>query len=217
MNARRIVLVLAVAAGARRLRQGRRPRLPGLGRGRSHLRQPRRGGPRRDAVGARGRHGRDRRAAVHASIADLQQADLDRWRRRRSTNAQQAYDRAQALLKTSGRHAEGARRRRGGAAHRAGAAQLGADQACAPQGRQARSTGTVQQIYYRPGEMVPAGRPVLSLLPPGNSRCASSCREAMLPTIALGDAVNVRCDGCASRPDRARSASSRARPNSRRR
>ena len=29
-------------------------------------------------------------------------------------------------------------------------------------------TGTVQQVYYRPGEMVPAGRPIVSILPPGN-------------------------------------------------
>ena len=29
-------------------------------------------------------------------------------------------------------------------------------------------SGAVQQIYFRPGEMVPAGRPVLSILPPGN-------------------------------------------------
>ena len=26
--------------------------------------------------------------------------------------------------------------------------------------------GTVQEVYYRPGEMVPAGRPVVALLPP---------------------------------------------------
>jgi len=57
-------------------------------------------------------------------------------------------------------------------------------------------TGPVQQIYYRPGEMVPAGRPVVSILPPGNLKIRFFVPEAMLPQIALGDAVDVTCDGC---------------------
>lgn len=63
-------------------------------------------------------------------------------------------------------------------------------------------TGPVQQIYYRPGEMVPAGRPVVSILPPGNLKIRFFVPEAMLPQIALGDAVDVTCDGCT--PVRAR-------------
>jgi HlyD family secretion protein len=58
--------------------------------------------------------------------------------------------------------------------------------------------GTVQQIYFRPGEMVPAGRPVLSLLPPGNIKVRFYVPEAVLPTVAYGDEINVTCDGCAS-------------------
>jgi HlyD family secretion protein len=57
--------------------------------------------------------------------------------------------------------------------------------------------GTVQQIYFRPGEMVPAGRPVLSLLPPGNIKVRFYVPEAALPGIAYGDEINVACDGCA--------------------
>jgi HlyD family secretion protein len=56
--------------------------------------------------------------------------------------------------------------------------------------------GTVQQVYYRPGEMVPAGRPVLSILPPGNIKVRFFVPEAVLPKLALGDAVQVACDGC---------------------
>lgn len=63
-------------------------------------------------------------------------------------------------------------------------------------------TGPVQQIYYRPGEMVPAGRPVVSILPPGNLKIRFFVPEAILPQIALGDAVDVTCDGCT--PVRAR-------------
>jgi HlyD family secretion protein len=59
-------------------------------------------------------------------------------------------------------------------------------------------SGTVQQIYFRPGEMVPAGRPVLSLLPPGNIKVRFYVPEAALPGIAYGDEINVACDGCAS-------------------
>jgi HlyD family secretion protein len=59
------------------------------------------------------------------------------------------------------------------------------------------ATGTIQQIYFRPGEMVPAGRPVVALLPPGNVKIRFFVAEAVLPTISLGDTVTVRCDGCA--------------------
>jgi len=57
-------------------------------------------------------------------------------------------------------------------------------------------TGTVQQVYYRPGEMVPAGRPVVSLLPPGNIKVRFFVAETALPKVALGDTVQVTCDGC---------------------
>jgi len=57
-------------------------------------------------------------------------------------------------------------------------------------------SGAVQQVYYRPGEMVPAGRPVLSILPPGNIKLRFFVAQALLPKIALGDAVEVTCDGC---------------------
>jgi HlyD family secretion protein len=58
-------------------------------------------------------------------------------------------------------------------------------------------SGAVQQIYYRPGEMVPAGRPVLAILPPGNIKVRFFVGEPVLPTIKIGDAIEVTCDGCA--------------------
>lgn len=57
--------------------------------------------------------------------------------------------------------------------------------------------GSIQQVYFRPGEMVPAGRPVVALLPPGNIKVRFFASEAMLPKIALGDRVKIQCDGCA--------------------
>lgn len=59
------------------------------------------------------------------------------------------------------------------------------------------AAGTVQQVYYRPGEMVPANRPVIALLPPANIKVRFFVPEAILPTIAVGRAVQIRCDGCA--------------------
>jgi len=58
--------------------------------------------------------------------------------------------------------------------------------------------GTVQQIYNRPGEMVPADRPVLSLLPPGNLKARFYVPESVLPSIAYGDELRIGCDGCAN-------------------
>jgi HlyD family secretion protein len=55
----------------------------------------------------------------------------------------------------------------------------------------------VQQIYFRPGEMVPGGRPVLSLLPPGNIKVRFYVPESVLPEIAYNDEIKVSCDGCA--------------------
>ena len=57
-------------------------------------------------------------------------------------------------------------------------------------------SGTIEQIYYRPGETVPAGRPVISLLPPGNVKIRFFVPQAMLPAIKFGATVAITCDGC---------------------
>ena len=59
-------------------------------------------------------------------------------------------------------------------------------------------SGTVQQVYYRPGEMGTAGRPVVSILPPGNLKLRFYVPESVLPRIAYGDQISVRCDNCAA-------------------
>lgn len=60
------------------------------------------------------------------------------------------------------------------------------------------TAGVVQQIYYRIGEVAPAGKPVLSLLPESNVKIRFYVPQATLPRIAVGQQVDVRCDGCAS-------------------
>lgn len=61
----------------------------------------------------------------------------------------------------------------------------------------APADAVVQEIYFREGEIVPAGRPVVSLLPPGNLKLRFFVPQSALPHIALGNEVAVHCDGCA--------------------
>jgi HlyD family secretion protein len=61
-----------------------------------------------------------------------------------------------------------------------------------------KADGTVQQIYFRPAEMVPGGRPVLSLLPPGKIKVRFYVPQSALPEMAYGDEIKVNCDGCAN-------------------
>ncbi len=56
--------------------------------------------------------------------------------------------------------------------------------------------GLVHDTYFVEGEWVPAGRPVASLLPPGNVKVRFYVPEAALSSMALGKDVEVRCDGC---------------------
>jgi HlyD family secretion protein len=56
--------------------------------------------------------------------------------------------------------------------------------------------GTVQEIYFRMGEMVDPARPIVSILPPGNVKVRFFVPQAVVPTIHIGDAVRISCDGC---------------------
>ena len=133
-------------------------------------------------------------APLFAVDADLQRSDLQ-MQEAAVTNAQQAYDRAVALLKTSAgtqKTLEDAE-----AALRTAKARLNSSQTRLARRKLASPVaGAVQQIYYRPGEMVPAGRPVVSILPPGNIKLRFFASEPLLPAIKLGDPVEVTCDGC---------------------
>ena len=126
--------------------------------------------------------------------AELQQADTA-VAQASVTNARQAFDRAQALVKSQA----GTQRSldEAEAALRTAQARFNSAQTRLSRRKAASPvTGTVQQIYYRPGEMVPAGRPVVALLPPGNIKVRFFAPEPALQTISLGQGVTIRCDGC---------------------
>jgi len=134
------------------------------------------------------------RAPLFTLDSDLQVADLQ-MQEASVKNAQLAYDRAVTLLKTNAgtqKALEDAE-----AALRTAQARLNSSQT-----RLARRKvfspveGTIEQIYFRSGEMVAAGRPVLAVLPPGNLKVRFFVSEATLPQIRIDDVVNVHCDGC---------------------
>jgi HlyD family secretion protein len=57
-------------------------------------------------------------------------------------------------------------------------------------------SGLVQDTFFVVGEWVPAGRPVASVLPPGNVKARFYVPEPLVSSIALGRAVEIHCDGC---------------------
>lgn len=56
----------------------------------------------------------------------------------------------------------------------------------------------VENTFYRPGEYVPAGKAVVSLLPPENIKVRFFVSQKTLPTISQGKKVMIDCDGCAN-------------------
>ena len=63
--------------------------------------------------------------------------------------------------------------------------------------------GLVSEVNYRAGEWVPAGAPIISLLPPSNIKARFFIPEARLGQIKTGQAATIACDGCPA-PIRAR-------------
>jgi HlyD family secretion protein len=56
--------------------------------------------------------------------------------------------------------------------------------------------GYVQDTLFRVGEWVPAGRPVVSLLPPSNVKVRFFVPENKLAKIQLDQTINIVCDSC---------------------
>lgn len=60
----------------------------------------------------------------------------------------------------------------------------------------APADGVVSDTFFRPGEFVAAGQPVLSLLPPSQVKARFYVAEPELAQVAPGQRVLLSCDGC---------------------
>jgi len=88
---------------------------------------------------------------------------------------------------------------------RAQEAQVQADRAALAQAQwkleqkqvHALQQGLVFDTIYRKGEWVPAGSPVVRMLPPQNVKVRFFVPEAALGTLGAGRRLLIRCDGCA--------------------
>jgi HlyD family secretion protein len=60
----------------------------------------------------------------------------------------------------------------------------------------APAQGYVDQTYYLPGEFVPAGTPVVSLLPPGEIKFRFFVPEPLIAKMQIGMELEIACDGC---------------------
>jgi HlyD family secretion protein len=127
---------------------------------------------------------------------DLQQADLNQ-NNATLANARQSYERAASLSKTGA--GTQANLDAAVSALRVAEARVNTSQTrLARRIGYAPVEGTVQQIYFREGETVPAQRPVISIMPPGNMKLRFYVPETELPKLAIGDEVRVTCDNCAA-------------------
>jgi HlyD family secretion protein len=58
--------------------------------------------------------------------------------------------------------------------------------------------GTVEEVYFRPGEVVNAGQAVLALLPPANLKVRFFVQEPVRAGLHVDQTIKVSCDGCQS-------------------
>ncbi len=62
----------------------------------------------------------------------------------------------------------------------------------------APKAGAVQDVFFREGEVVTEGRPVVSILPPAGRKVLFYVPEADLARVKQGSMVGVGCDNCPS-------------------
>jgi HlyD family secretion protein len=134
-------------------------------------------------------------AQLYSIDDDLQEADLNQ-NKATLANAQQSYDRAASLRKTGA--GTQATLDSAVSALRVAEARVNTSQTRLSRRRGfAPVAGTIQQIYFREGEMVAAQRPVLSIMPPGNMKIRFFVSEPDLPKLRIGQEVRITCDNCA--------------------
>ncbi len=128
------------------------------------------------------------------------------YARARLDDAQAAYDAAAAQVAA-------AKRQRQAAALGAREGQIRAADAQVAQARaglaatearltdiapKAPAAGRIEDVFYQPGEWVPANQPILALLPDDRVRLRFFVPEQALSAYGPGKTVRFACDGCAA-------------------
>jgi HlyD family secretion protein len=134
-------------------------------------------------------------AAIRTAQAEAQLAQTN-FTRSEELYQRGFYSQARYDADRAARDAANARlaqvRREAGAAH---AATGLAQERLADVSGEAPAAGTIEQIFHRPGEVVPAGQPIAALLTPANMKVRFFAPEAMLAQLPVGARVSVSCDG----------------------
>jgi len=122
------------------------------------------------------------RAAVNENEAYVANAKVEYARAeellKRAVGSKKAFDDAQAALRSAEAKLNSANTR------------------LARRVRLSPVSGTIQEVYFRAGELVETGRPIVSILPPGNVKVRFFVPQATLLSIHIGDRVLIHCDGC---------------------
>ncbi|MEM5432062.1 HlyD family secretion protein [Cupriavidus oxalaticus] len=139
-----------------------------------------------------------RRDERQFEIGGIAQAQLDESRAQARSDAARVRElqRDIDVARLPGRDAQQAAQAAQVAAARAALAQ--ADWKLSRKTVAATQAGLVYDTPYRLGEWVPAGSPVVRMLPPGNVKVRFYVPEAVVGALRNGQAVQVRCDGCAA-------------------
>lgn len=111
---------------------------------------------------------------------------------RAGATSKQAYDQARSAYDT----AAALVRQIDATEQQAQAALAGAAYQLSERDVIARTSGRVQDIFFRPGEYAPAMTPVISILPPGNVYVRFFVPATEFAKLKLGQRVAVNCDSC---------------------
>ena len=139
-----------------------------------------------------------RRDQRQYEIGGIAQAQLDESRAQASSDAARVRElqRDIDVARLPGREAQQAAQAAQVAAARAALAQ--AQWKLSRKTVAATQAGLVYDVPYRLGAWVPAGSPVVRMLPPGNVKVRFYVPETVVGALRNGQAVQVRCDGCAA-------------------
>ena len=139
-----------------------------------------------------------RRDQRQFEIGGIAQAQLDESRAQASSDAARVRElqRDIDVARLPGREAQQAAQAAQVAAARAALAQ--AQWKLSRKTVAATQAGLVYDVPYRLGEWVPAGSPVVRMLPPGNVKVRFYVPETVVGALRNGQALQVRCDGCAA-------------------